>query len=405
MKIRINKKIVLFFILWLCADNLFWITGPGLRTLATEIFWMISLVAFVFNIILCTGRRKQLFHNQVFGFGKLMLFPIIMALYSAVQAHIMYGQSLILGLLPQRFMVMGFLLYFVLADYCVQEDHREKIRNAFLTLGKIEMVLYVTQYFLLGRFNFLNVPYMYRLGEIRMTAGALAVHFLIFETVNQIMNEKKIRPIQIFWLIMGLYYAVVIGKTRILLVAYPLAILGAFLVWRKGGIKKLAVFCVFVIVIVCMTQTDLFNFLIEGLLNKDSSAQIRTVGREFYMNRLSEHPFLGCGYVNMKNQEALRASGYYDNIFWVDLGIYGLAFFFGLAGVIWMLIWFGKMAYMSYKIALSGDYMGWMYMIFLVVTSINSTPFLWSVNGIVSYVVLTALIDAAYKKRHKKISR
>lgn len=395
--LEIHKKILILLILFLCADNLLWLTNDSVRAYAKEIFWMTSLLLFFIHIIL-PRKCGYILSKQYFIFGGIMLFPIIMALYSSVQGYLIYNQSLFQGILPQRFMVGGFLLYFVLVEYFIEYGLQDRIEKFFLTFSKVELLLYVMQYLVINQIQFLQIPYSIRLGGIRMNAGALGIHFLIFYLINKIFTERRLKKSNLFWLGISFYYVFGISKTRMLIVAYSLAIVGCFLIWKNNSKRKVAIFFILVLAMVFMTQTELFKYLITGINNMDSSAQIRTIGRKYYIDKILEHPLFGCGYINMKNKVALSFSGYNDNIFWVDLGVFGLTFFFGIIGLIWMVHWYIKLIYCSYKITQKGNYIFWMYVIYVITISINGTGFLWYPGDTLCYVLITAFIDIYYQR-------
>ena len=154
------------------------------------------------------------------------------------------------------------------------------------------------------------------------------------------------------------------------------------------------------IILLLLTKTELFSFLIQGLNNVDLSSQTRALGREFYIKRISEHPLFGCGYINMNNLNAMAYAGVNSIstgiIAWVDLGIYGLAFFFGLIGIVWFVALFYKLLVKSYKIARKGDLTFFMFILFILVISPNSTGFLWYINNTVELVIWICLIEGTY---------
>ena len=117
-----------------------------------------------------------------------------------------------------------------------------------------------------------------------------------------------------------------------------------------------------------------------------------------------EHPFLGSGYINTGNENALKYSGMnsIENgiIGWTDLGVYGLTFFFGIIGLIWFIILYGKMTYQAFKIAKMGNVTYLMFMVYSIVSSPNITNFLWYIGNTVSFVLWICLIEKEYKNSY-----
>ena len=381
------------------SDHFFWLLDANLQSICNEICWSMIFLLFLF-----TGFKNGFgifLSKRRYNFGYIILFTVIMAIYSAIQSYFLHGQSLIQGLLPQRFMVGSFLLYFLIMHYLNKDyDYINTLKSVFLSVGYVEMILYIAQYLIIDHMVFLRMPISSRFGEVRMNLGAIGIPFVVFDAINHCLNDRKINYKYIFSLLFGFYYIIVIAKTRLALVAYTIAVLGGFLLWNNKGKKKYICIFVMLIILLLLTKTELFSFLIQGLNNVDLSSQTRALGREFYIKRISEHPLFGCGYINMNNLNAMAYAGVNSIstgiIAWVDLGIYGLAFFFGLIGIVWFVALFYKLLVKSYKIARKGDLTFFMFILFILVISPNSTGFLWYINNTVELVIWICLIEGTY---------
>lgn len=399
MSLKIRKTTVLYFVLFVMADHCLWLLSGNVQSKVNELCWIIIFALFLFKFI--NTNFSQLFNKQKYQFGRIILFTVIMGIYSTLQSYYLHGQSLIQGILPQRFMIGGFFLYFVLMKYINEKKYGMKnIEKIFLTIGYCELILYISQYFLINKIQFLQINYTMRLGEIRMNLGAIGVPYVIFYSLNQLFGEKKSWK-SIVSIAMGLFYVVVIAKTRIALLAYLISIIGGFMMWKKGGKKKIVIFFLLLTLIVVLTQTELFSYLTDGLKGIDLSTQTRQLGRAYYLKKILSHPILGCGYINTNNVAASRYAGIYSIstgiIAWVDLGVYGLTFFFGIVGLVWFLVLYGKLAMRSYKIGCTGKQTYWMYMLYIIVVSPNSTGFLWYISSTIAFVIWMCLIEKEYR--------
>ena len=58
----------------------------------------------------------------------------------------------------------------------------------------------------------------------------------------------------------------------------------------------------------------------------------------------------GLGYVNIDWEQAFKESGVADEIYVEDNGIYGIAFFYGLFGVLWCVVLTVRAGVMAYKL-------------------------------------------------------
>lgn len=397
MNIRIKKFTLVLFLLYFGADHCLWLLNSSIQNSITEMYCIIIPCLLIFCF------RKSIFrepiNKNIYHFGHVVIFFIVMALYSSIQACLLYSQSVVHTFLLQRNIIASFLLYFVLMWYINYKSYAlESLTKMILFLGALELIIYITQYLLVGQIRFLQSSYNIRMDEIRMNLDAIAVPFLIFYSMNNIYKNKRITWKEILALVAGLFYSFVMAKTRIVLVAYVVAFVAGYLLWKKGGKKKIAIFFVLVAFICYLTQTELFSFLIDGLNNADPSAQIRTVGRELYLQRIMENPIFGCGYIFLGNAQARAYAGVDSGIYWVDLGAYGIAFFYGIIGIVWLILLYGKMLIRSFKLAQNGNYTFWMYIVYLIVLSPNGTGYMWYISNTFGLVLWLCLIEGNYKK-------
>lgn len=396
MDIKIKKNTLLIFFLFFAADHCLWIVNSNVQNRIIEVYCIVIPCI----LILCFKNRifQEPFATDKYYFGHNVLFFIIMALYSSVQAYFLYGQSIVHTFLLQRNIIASFLLYFILMWYINHKSYAlNSLTKMIFFLGALELTIYITQYLLVNHVRFLQCNYNIRLNEVRMNLDAIAVPFVIFYAVNNIYKNKQATWKEIVALLAGLFYSFVMAKTRIVLVAYTLAFLAGYLLWEKGGKKKIIVLFCLIAFVWYLTNTELFSLLIDGLNNLDPSAQTRTIGRELYMQHIMEHPLFGCGYIFSGNALARAYAGIEQGIYWVDLGILGIAFMYGVIGVLWFALLYGKIIFQSFKMAKKGNYTFWMYSIYLIVLSPNGTGYMWYVSNTFGLVLWLCLIEGNYK--------
>ena len=287
MKATIKKSSVLLLFFFFLTDNCWWLVNARMRSLAVELCWIIILI--IFFIMLARRNCGELFNKNKYYYGKNILFYIVMGIYSSVQANLLYGQSLSEGLIPQRDIMCGFLFYFVIMNYIHMKDSGlHQIKHIFLIVGYIELILYISQYVLINDFSFLQVNYSYRLGDVRLNLNAMVIPYVIFSSVNNVYKNEKWKIKDFLAIAGGLFYVFQITKTRIALVAYFIAIVGGYVLWKKGGKKKAVVWIGLLILGFYIIQTPLFSFLMEGINNGDPSAQARELGRSVYISKILE---------------------------------------------------------------------------------------------------------------------
>lgn len=396
MSIKIKKFTLLIFLLYFAADHCLWLVNSSIQNRITEMFCIIIPCI----LILCFRNRifREPLQRNNYYFGYNVLFFVVMSLYSSIQAYQLYGQSIAHTFFLQRNIMAGFLFYFVLMWYINSKSYAlNSLTKMIFFLGALELIIYISQYLLVNHVRFLQCNYKVRLNEIRMNLDAIAVPFIIFYSINNIYKNKQATWKEIVALVAGLFYSFVMAKTRIVLIAYTLAFLAGYLLWKKGGRKKIVVFFIFAVFVYYLTTTELFSFLIDGLNNLDPSAQTRTIGRELYIQRVLEHPLFGCGYIFEGNSLASAYAGIDQGIYWVDLGVFGIAFFYGLIGVLWFVLLYSKILFQSFKMAKKGNYTFWMYSIYLVILSPNGTGYMWYVSNTFGLVLWLCLIEGNYK--------
>lgn len=395
----VNKYLLVIAIVFIMADKLFWLVPTSMINTAGEIACVAAGVMFFSS----QARKLRIIANQnYYHFGKEMIFPIIMMLYSALVSYLNFGQTFVQGMLPQRFFVIGCLFYFVVVNLFLRNhDYLEKIEQFVFLLGCVEILIYLPQYFLSNVVIYLNCPMSIRLGSVRMSTSTCALPFTIFYCLNAIFQKKKHTIVYWMFLLAGLYYGIVVSKTRIAMVAYLCAILLAYLLWKKGGNRKLFFLVPLAIAVAEILSSELFSYLITGLKQGDLSSQIRVVGREYYISCFLQNfqSFLfGNGYINTNCSAALAFSRATDGILWVDLGVYAVAFFFGIVGIGWLVTYIAKFVLCAWKLKNCNNLLYMAYIIYLIVLMPNAVGFLWNFNAMLTLATITACLEYRLKE-------
>ena len=108
-----------------------------------------------------------------------------------------------------------------------------------------------------------------------MNMAAVAIPFVVFNSISNMFSKKRIMIKDILLVIAGFFYSFVVAQTRILLVAYIIALIVGFLSWKGTGKKKIIMLFVLVAVVLVLVQTKLFDYTMEGINMKDSSSKTR----------------------------------------------------------------------------------------------------------------------------------
>ena len=130
----ISKKTTQFFILFFMADHCLWLINSAKQNFVNEICWIFILIFLIAQFGI--SGFKEIRNKRKYYFCYIVLFTVFMGIYSTIQSYILHGQSVIQGAAPQRFMISGFLMYFVLMKYIQEKEYAlDMVKRMFLLLG------------------------------------------------------------------------------------------------------------------------------------------------------------------------------------------------------------------------------------------------------------------------------
>lgn len=348
------------------------------------------------------------FNRTKYSFKWIALFPIILAITSSYMGLKVYNQPFMLGFRPQRFFILTYLLYFPLKRMIdCNSDNIGYIKKLIVGFGFLELILYITQYFLINKIVFLNMRISSRFGETRLPFESLLLLILPFVLLNEIFNKKH-NKLCYSLLGLNLFYLIFIVKTRMVVLGVSLTI--AFLIFiYKKGIKKIGVVLFILVSIFIGLNTSIgqnyINALNSEYREKDPNTQIRLEAQNFYITETAKTPFLGRGVVNTLYYDAVKISRYNRGYYFNDNGIIGFYYLYGLIGVGWSFLILTQLligGYKQYKVNKNYFYIG--YTLYVFLTCI--TMFYWyEQEGALYLVGILTFIDARMVNNKKRISR
>ena len=295
MKIVVKKSVLWLFGILFLTDHCLYMLSANMQNIASEFCWILCICIFSLFFL---NKMGTIFNRKQILLWKIYTGFICIRLLSPFKQLPSHGQSIFQGLLPQRFVLGGFVLYFVLMYLNnTRKSFLETVETTFCFLGYLELFFYILQYIVINKFVFLNIQVSSRLGGVRLNLGAIAIPYIIFKSINNIYVNKKIEFKDLIVFVSGMYYTIIVSKTRSALVAYIIAFICGFIL-MKCNVRKSIVFIVLILFIVGLTQTELYEYFIQGLAGKDLSSQTRELGRAYYISKILEHPLLGAGYIN-----------------------------------------------------------------------------------------------------------
>lgn len=386
MKIKINKYCL--FIAVIIFFNL-----QGFYLLDANVFHTDDLsvvLELLFIFFELKGREKSTGKKY---FSLLMLIPIVLVLSSSFAAYISYGQPLWYGIRAQRTWLMAMLMYFPLVN--LLKSKRISSTDLTRTLNIMVwfyMILIVLQYVVGTRLMFFHVGYNFRYNSIRLYVSTYLIVLNYFIHLKKILTAIHFRFTDTLVLIFTLYIHFFVVKSRMGLIAIIISTLFA-IVSTRFSIKKLIATSIAVLSMIAFVMTSYGHVVMNSIFGEeaqDAGTQIREAGREFYIQQVTSSKLsmmIGKGYANLDWQPTLKATHYLDGIYYNDNGIIGLAYYYGLIFIVWMIFIHIKTMKLSWRY-------GKEYFWFLLCGLVGSyTLFPYCYVNDISFALALAIID------------
>lgn len=318
-------------------------------------------VCLIFSIILLLIVVLKFYRTifaKWFHFLIPMLFLLVLIVTSAMQAKILYNQPFILGIRPQR----DFLKWI-----CIYLSFVIMLRNKKINLKQIVTVLFIASYIRIALLiiqwilnplgvNFLHIDLITeRYGLPRFYVSIKLELFLVFYFAFKLFNREKMTSLKklsvYLFIFMILFTMLFITLSRMEVVS---AIVGLLLLYfstfRFTKISTpISIFCGIILTIVFFSTSlgeELLNLLL-GNVDFDT-AVIRDNGRNFYFDVIKDNLLFGGGMPNKLWDASVVGSGISKNYFYVDNGIFGFVFIYGIVGLIWIISLYCMIVYFSF---------------------------------------------------------
>lgn len=376
-KIGIKKipiEIMIFTLILICIEKVMYLVDDKIFKIAgilnLDDFSLLLSIALFVVVFLKYIKFPQSKYEQKF----IIFFPIILAIVSSYMGKKVYGQPFMFGFRPQRFFILTSLLYFPLKRMIECDSQNiTRIKNLLISLGTIELILYIFQYLLINKVVFLSMRVSSRFGEVRLPFESLLLLLYPFIVLNELLNKRNVKRNSIL-LALSFIYIVVVLKTRMVMFGMVGVITFLILIYRSGASKKIYIIFLLFIVGIIGVNTSIGQSYIQSISSEnrsiDPNTLIRKEAQKFYITETAKSPITGRGYVNILYNDAVIISKYNKGYYFNDNGIIGFYYLYGLIGIGWLLIMFFKLSKLSWKAYKNkGEYWYLGYSIYLVVTS------------------------------------
>jgi hypothetical protein len=336
----------------------------------------------------------------------------MLSITSTIQSKLLYDQSFVLGLRPQRFWIVWGLLYFPIRKLMYNRIISvDDIIKLIYVIGTIEIILYSLQYFVGKGHQFLYTMTAQRYGSDRYYFSNIFLRVLLFINLDRIFSRKKIGW-SAAYIISIIFILMVVGKMRATSLATILALAIGILLWRKGGQTKLIVLMVSVVVAIALFNTSIVQDIIveigaylDGNPFANSTLNIRDAGHELYLQTLYKHPLLGGGTINSLWPAACEAAGFNRAILLVDNGLWGFIFVYGILGAVWVIGMFFTFLKNGWKIARNNNVffmflapLGWL------IAGQSEAAWYWENGGFICVTILLTVMEEYLRYTPEKVS-
>lgn len=331
MKIRkIDFMELLFLLLVLTGEHFFYLVNLPITEMDLAV--IIAVVMFFLYLLYYKGVGLPNTDKPT----KILLTAIaLMVVCSAVRSQQSYGQSILMGLRPQRYYLI-LLAYFPIKNVILSRKGGFKwVINVMLGVGIAAATIYSIQY-LVFPFKFLVVGNDYRFGQVRLRFNEVGTLFSMFYAYYKIIKRPCWKWGFVFAIHLFYYIVVIKGRSGLIVLALILTIL-LILFNRQKWKAAVSIFAIAVVLLyapIPIVDQYLEGFS-EGIDSYQGQTDVRYKGQQFYIQSVTEDTpsmIFGKGYVNIQSSSAVRISRAKD-FYIVDNGYFGLAYFYGFFGV------------------------------------------------------------------------
>ncbi len=398
----VDKYMLLICILLVLNSKIFYLINIDALPIAFKDIALIAALFFECYVIFKLWRTKVYYRYNMF-----ILAVIPLAVTSAYMSTKTYGQTFMMGILPQRDWIVWMFGYFPLIKL---------LRNQRITVDRVLAMMYkiaviylaiVTVQYLFPQLPILHVHSNIRYGEVRLYVGDSPIMLLAGYSLYQFLKKHSVQHALFFtWCVV---LESVIMKGRAGTISMLVAVLICLFVEKNSINKKFLHFLFALIAGIIFLQTNMGQNLIATLQGREDlmTGHVRDVGRMLYLELLSKNwmtSLFGCGYANANWGPAvfyIMGSGRYQqeglSILTADNGMYGFALYYGLIGIIWavsMYLYCFKHAWKIYQN--SGNFM---FMFFLIWDFVGfQTLYFDCTYALLEFPVFLALLEVTYDK-------
>ncbi len=404
MKIKTDKVIIMFFFILISSQSYFYLIDDKLEILKIQPSDLALIFAlFWAAFILGSYQKLNLKRMQFAGY---MVFFAALIFLSSLQSQLLFGQSIKYGLIQQRRLLIWIFVYFAIELALIKgKFNYEQLVSMIRIIGRIELAIYISQYFLYDYIHFLYVSVSSRYNDVRFYFTPTLLDFLFMIEMDFLLNKYNSKREKIksgITIVLILFEVMIVQKFRLTTMALICCFVLCVLIKRFSKAIKFIYVMIAVLGICILLNTTMFRDIIEQFslgFTDYGHFGIRADARKLYLEMLAKHPFLGGGYPYI--EDALEASGYYKRMYLVDNGVFGFIYIYGGVGIIWIAALWTKLIKMSRKVFENKNITYFLlFYLFFIVTCINELHWYYD-SGIGVFILSLCILDAKYNELYK----
>ncbi len=404
MKIKTDKVIIMFFFILISSQSYFYLIDDKLEILKIQPSDLALIFALFWAAFILGSYQKLNLKRMQFA-GYIVFFAALIFL-SSLQSQLLFGQSIKYGLIQQRRLLIWIFVYFAIELALIKgKFNYEQLVSMIRIIGRIELAIYISQYFLYDYIHFLYVSVSSRYNDVRFYFTPTLLDFLFMIEMDFLLNKYNSKREKIksgITIVLILFEVMIVQKFRLTTMALICCFVLCVLIKRFSKAIKFIYVMIAVLGICILLNTTMFRDIIEQFslgFTDYGHFGIRADARKLYLEMLAKHPFLGGGYPYI--EDALEASGYYKRMYLVDNGVFGFIYIYGGVGIIWIAALWTKLIKMSRKVFENKNITYFLlFYLFFIVTCINELHWYYD-SGIGVFILSLCILDAKYNELYK----
>jgi len=311
---------------------------------------------------------------------------------SALTAYMIYDQSIIRGIFAQRCQ-LSYLILFLGVERLFEKhviSKNDVVRIIYLMCW-IELFLCTIQYvyYLISGNLFLTVGAGSRYESARLYFDPGILLLVVFKSFSDLLSTKRKRIRNFVFIVWTAMFLMVITQMRAMTLAFLVALVVGLVIWKSEWLKKILVAIIAIFVgTKILSRYAIIQDLIKVLtdLNSDANYNVRNLGRAEFISEFAKSPITGRGYPSISSSAAYNTlQGY----LFVDNGIFGLIYSYGILGLIWWVALWVTVMLKAWRVR-KRQMAYFLYFVYYLVGLV--TDFAWFWTATCSFSILVAML-------------